>query len=251
MKAGQFRKSLVRVVILQGTAAAALASALVLTVPPSAPVLAQTPPRVEQTRAGDMLYVVDGKVIGQRATLDAAALGVNVGRITVLNPAAARARYGVQGANGAVVIITRRQVQPFNPPVLNRPRAARDTVRTGADPIVVSGVPRDTTGVLARTIVRVDSLGRVVTDSATIVLRALSEQARSEPVIVVDGVRQQRPGPIIIVDGKVVDVSVSDLETIIGRDEIDRIEVIKGEAAVKLYGEAARNGVITIYRKRD
>ncbi|MEX2281345.1 MAG: M56 family metallopeptidase, partial [Gemmatimonadota bacterium] len=171
MKAGQFRKSLARVLVLQGTAATALVSALILSAPPSAPVQAQPTGQVQQSpRTGDLLYVVDGKVIGQRATLDAAALGVNVGRITVLSPAAARARYGVQGANGAVVIITRRQVQPFNPPVLKGPRATRDTVRTGADSIVVSGVPLDTTRVLARTFARGDSLGRVVPDSAVVML---------------------------------------------------------------------------------
>jgi outer membrane receptor protein involved in Fe transport len=205
---------------------------------------AQSTGQVQQSRAGDLLYVVDGKVIGQRATLDAAALGVNVGRITVLSPAAARARYGEPGANGAVVIITRRQVQTPNPPVLNRPRA-RDTVRVEAVPIVVAGVPVDTA--------RVMTAVRPQYDSGRIELRARETPAPvtgTDPVIIIDGVRQTPARPLIVIDGQVFTGGQNDLR-LIDPATIDRIEVLKGEAALRMYGERARDGAIIITLKRD
>lgn len=238
MKAGQIRQSLSRVVMLQGTALAALATAVILTVPPSAPLNAQgVAPANQAPRTGDMLYVVDGKVIGTRAALDATALGVTVGKITVLSPAAARARYGAQGANGAVVITSqpvnkteeaRAKVPPFNPPVLKRPPEVIrvDTARS------VTGVrmqPDSLAVVEVRGTVRID-----------------------EPMIIVDGVIQERGSnnPIIMIDGVLMQGAVSGIRQL-DPNTIESVEVIKGEAAVRLYGERARNGVITIKTKRD
>ncbi len=239
MKEGQFRKSLARVVLLQSAAAGALFSALLLTLPPSAPVQAQSGGRVEQApRTGDLLYVVDGKVIGQRASLDAAALGVDVGKITVLTPAAARARYGAQGANGAVVITTQRPAIPARPSV--PPVAPTPVVPPQA--VVVDVVVPDTAraAVVARA-VRPD----------TVSLRVRPVEPGSDPVIYVDGVRLPEPlRPLIIIDGRVIDAAVRDLKALIDPSTIDHIEVIKGSAAVQQYGERARDGVIVITSKR-
>ncbi len=84
----------------------------------------------------------------------------------------------------------------------------------------------------------------------------------------VERVRSSNPGPtpLIFIDG--VEVSNSDLSLQAGRyrvttgggpdsplsslnpDDIDRIEVIKGAAAVGLHGEGAEGGVIQIYTKQ-
>lgn len=56
--------------------------------------------------------------------------------------------------------------------------------------------------------------------------------------------------PLIIIDGVVIGRGVRlDLDTM--RDQISRIEIIKGAAAVYLYGERATHGVIIVTTKRD
>ena len=250
MKAGQIRKSLTRVVMLQGTALAALATAVILTVPPSAPVLAQAAAQANQApRAGDMLYVVDGIVIGTRPALDAAALGVRVGKIAVLSPQAARARYGVQGANGAVVIISsplevvRDRIDQFGSPnaaTTTRARATQTPPRV-VRATVADQARRDTSQNV--TVIRPDS-------SAVIEVRGTVRI--DEPMIIVDGVIQERgsKNPIIYVDGVLMQGALSGIRQL-DPNTIESVEVIKGEAAVRLYGERGRNGVITIKTKRE
>lgn len=60
---------------------------------------------------------------------------------------------------------------------------------------------------------------------------------RAEPIIYIDGVR---------VDGD-RDAALQQLNP----DQIDRIEVLKGDAAKELYGSEARNGVIEIVTKSE
>ena len=50
--------------------------------------------------------------------------------------------------------------------------------------------------------------------------------------------------PIVYVDGVRVD-GMPDLDP----DDIERIEVLKGAAAIELYGEDASNGVVEIFLK--
>lgn len=64
-------------------------------------------------------------------------------------------------------------------------------------------------------------------------------------------IRVIRPGrtadrPLVFVDGVRAEVGV---EEDLSPDRIDRIEVIKGAAAVERYGEEAANGVIQIFLK--
>ena len=61
----------------------------------------------------------------------------------------------------------------------------------------------------------------------------------NEPIIYVDGVR--------IENGQIGDSNVVDM---INPDDIDRIEIVKGPAALKLYGTEGANGVIQIFKKR-
>lgn len=55
--------------------------------------------------------------------------------------------------------------------------------------------------------------------------------------------------PLIVIDGKEMDASV-DLNTIIQPNEIEKIDVLKGESATKAYGEKGKNGVILITKKK-
>jgi outer membrane receptor for ferrienterochelin and colicin len=64
---------------------------------------------------------------------------------------------------------------------------------------------------------------------------SVSLGVRAEPIIYIDGVR---------VDGD-RDEALEGLEP----DQIDRVEVLKGDAAKELYGSEARNGVIQIVTK--
>ena len=52
--------------------------------------------------------------------------------------------------------------------------------------------------------------------------------------------------PLIFVDGVELEAGSAALSSL-NPDDIDRIEVIKGEAAADLYGERAENGVIQIF----
>ena len=56
--------------------------------------------------------------------------------------------------------------------------------------------------------------------------------------------------PMIFVDGVRFDEGYGSLSSL-NPDDIDRIEVIKGEAAADLYGERAANGVIQIFTKES
>ena len=65
------------------------------------------------------------------------------------------------------------------------------------------------------------------------------------------------PAPLIYIDGVRID-GISDLEDLdlpslgkLNPDNIDRIEVIKGPAAERLYGEEGANGVIQIFMKLE
>jgi hypothetical protein len=56
--------------------------------------------------------------------------------------------------------------------------------------------------------------------------------------------------PLIVINGQKVDVKMNDLESVLAADRIKTINVLKGESAVKRYGEEGRNGVIEITSKQ-
>ena len=62
------------------------------------------------------------------------------------------------------------------------------------------------------------------------------EVMEADPLILIDGVIVQNENGKAVLGG-------------LDPDRIERIEVIKGEAAEALYGEAAANGVIQVYLK--
>ncbi len=58
-----------------------------------------------------------------------------------------------------------------------------------------------------------------------------------------------RAEPIVYIDGVRVNGDRSGLSKLVSPDQIDRIEVIKGDAAKERYGSEAANGVIQIVTK--
>lgn len=64
--------------------------------------------------------------------------------------------------------------------------------------------------------------------------------------------KESRKGdnPLVVIDGmRVGRMSTAKLDAILAPDRIARIDVLKGETAVVLYGEEGRNGVIVVYSK--
>ena len=74
-------------------------------------------------------------------------------------------------------------------------------------------------------------------DAGVRVIRSEDADASSgpQPLIYVDGVRMEGDRESVLAD--------------ISPDDIDRIEVVKGEAAMRLFGEEATGGVIQIFLK--
>ena len=58
-----------------------------------------------------------------------------------------------------------------------------------------------------------------------------------------------RAEPIVYIDGVRVNGDRSGWSNLVNPDQIDRIEVIKGDAAKERYGSEAANGVIEIVTK--
>lgn len=58
--------------------------------------------------------------------------------------------------------------------------------------------------------------------------------------------------PLIVVDGVVFeDISFEDIKQIIKQEDIESINILKEEPAIKLYGEKGKRGVIIITMKKD
>jgi TonB-dependent SusC/RagA subfamily outer membrane receptor len=71
---------------------------------------------------------------------------------------------------------------------------------------------------------------------------------------VIRGIRNLQLGegegaPLIVVDGVIIGGDTKQALAEINPDDIETIEVIKGAAAVELYGERGANGVIQIFTK--
>lgn len=60
-----------------------------------------------------------------------------------------------------------------------------------------------------------------------------------------------RARPVIYIDGVRVDGPQSEALELVDPDQIDRIEVLKGDAAKRHYGSEAANGVIQIFTKTN
>ena len=83
---------------------------------------------------------------------------------------------------------------------------------------------------------RIRVRGTVTTEGARVRIRSSeSLESGGEPIIYIDGVR--------------VEGDRDEAMQLLEPDQIDRVEVLKGDAAKELYGSEARNGVIQIFTK--
>jgi beta-lactamase regulating signal transducer with metallopeptidase domain len=104
-------------------------------------------------------------------------------------------------------------------------------------PVVITG----TAGSAARVVT-----GRMTVQADTLVL---IDSVQLQPRIRIRGAEAPQPAPIIYIDGVRISSEASPLNQV-NPDQIDRIEIIKGEAAVQRYGPEAVSGVILIFLKR-
>ena len=77
--------------------------------------------------------------------------------------------------------------------------------------------------------------GRVVGPEGGVHADAADAPSNSQPLLYVDGLRMEGDRDAVLAD--------------IDPDDIDRVEVLKGEAAIRLFGEEAGSGVIQIFLK--
>ncbi|MDE2753505.1 MAG: TonB-dependent receptor plug domain-containing protein [Gemmatimonadota bacterium] len=83
---------------------------------------------------------------------------------------------------------------------------------------------------------RIRVRGTVTSEGARVRIRSSSPlEGGGEPIIYIDGVR--------------VEGDRDEAMQLLSPDQIDRVEVLKGDAAKELYGSEARNGVIQIFTK--
>ncbi len=220
---------------------------------------------VEATaEAPDPLIVVDGEPReGAIALLEAE----DIHSVEVLKGPAAVERYGEAGRDGVVVVVTRAAA----------PRVFVDGAEVDGVPADLAPEPAPPAGV-AGTVAPRSIVERAPTPDAAGVLTRVDEppppptatdalrsevRIRARPstgAVRVDALPPDEPAaagivrelrtrtgatPLVFVDGVEVDGVPADLAP----ESIERIEVIKGAAAVQIYGETARDGVIQITTK--
>lgn len=78
------------------------------------------------------------------------------------------------------------------------------------------------------------------------VMKTAKEDEKGENVFVFKS-KSSDSSPLLVIDGEIKDKSVMES---IDPDSIERIDVLKGEAAIKKYGEKGSNGVIQITMKK-
>ena len=175
----------------------------------------------------------------------------NISRIEVLKGPAARLHYGEEAASGVIQVFT-EDGEPV-PEVIVVPPAPDmilSPVEAGFSPdgdFVVTGQAIKVE--LEAELIDVPSVRSIVVTGTANATRPLRELV----------IRPRRDGttgaePLIYVDGVRLDGGLSGLNQVhpaLSPEDIDRIEVIKGEAAREKYGEEGANGVIQIFTKKE
>ncbi len=175
----------------------------------------------------------DGIRVGRGAAAVKTLDPQTIERIEVIKGAQAAALYGEEGADGVILVFTR-------PGEAAPPEAARKegppTVELAVDP------PR-----VALPAVDVPGVDPLKVDPATVDPPGPDDAGPSKALRLRNTLSPGKE-PLVLVDGVVVDSETWREE--IAPQDIEKIEVIKGPAALALYGERAANGVIIITRKR-
>lgn len=87
---------------------------------------------------------------------------------------------------------------------------------------------------------KADSLDSSIGSDGTVTVRLRSSDSKEASVEL---------EPLVFIDGVRIHESVDLIIDTLSPDHIDRVEVVKGDAALEQYGESAANGVIHIYMK--
>jgi hypothetical protein len=221
-------------------AAARAAEAPPAVVPPTPPVLN----RPAQAQGGDPLFVIDGVVQGRKTKLDAVVSKLHVGTIEVLKPADAVRRFGERARFGAVLVTT---VPPDESADLAQFRSmAKDLEK-------ISKLEKDELAVKLRaqdlelTKEGIEELKRSKAEFGKRDVESVAADKAKADL----GSKIKQAGavdPIFIIDGVIFEPGFAPLKDL-DPAFIDSVEVLKGNGAVAVYGERARQGVIIIKLK--
>jgi len=195
----------------------------------------------------NILYVVDGKRISSEdmKNMDPN----NIESIHVIKDGPARTKYGEEGENGVIEVITKKWAR-------ENPDKASHKLKSENNPdervITVVGYKKDDKGNDPKTITfegkaaQNDSPGKTAKFVAQTTTYARVE---GEPGNI-NGIRIRglsgKEKPLFVVDGQVQSKDRNDLKS----EDIASIEVLKNQSATTLYGTAGANGVILITTKK-
>lgn len=198
----------------------------------------------------NILYVVDGKRISSEdmKNMDPN----NIESIHVIKDGPARTKYGEEGENGVIEVITKKWARE-NPDKVDK---ASHKLKSENNPdervITVVGYKKDDKGNDPKTITfegkaaQNDSPGKTAKFVAQTTTYARVE---GEPGNI-NGIRIRglsgKEKPLFVVDGQVQSKDRNDLKS----EDIASIEVLKNQSATTLYGTAGANGVILITTKK-
>ena len=178
----------------------------------------------------DPLYVIDGKV-ASKAQMEALNPD-GIQRIDVLKGASAKAAYGEEGANGVVQITTKGTEEVIE-----------EDLKLGGS-------------VYFKLQDKVEKLDKIDASETTIEIikeeplsieHEMEKPAQSK--IKIRGVASNTEQPLFVIDDEIMDRSINDPMTELNPNDIEYINVIKGEAAKEKYGDKGVNGVVEIYTK--
>ena len=170
-----------------------------------------------------------------------------IDRIEVLKGPAAQKLYGDEAAAGVIQIFT-EDGEPAGEVIVVPEQTIGSASLPRGHSIVVSGFARQKPRV---TVIEMPVRQFVVTRQA----RATDQARDWDKWFSEDVFAKAPPGwkPVVYVDGVRVDgggAGLNDLLSALTPEQIERIEVGKGEVAGKLYGKEGENGVIHIYTRK-
>lgn len=177
----------------------------------------------------DPLYIIDGKVATK---VQMEALNPNkIERIDVLKGESAKTAYGEEGENGVVKIVTKSSGEVIE-----------EEHKEGGNYFKLKGEVEKLDKIDAS-----ESTIQIIKEEPLSIEDEMDKPAKS--TIKIRGTANSNEQPLFVIDDEIMDRSVSDPMTELNPNDIEHINVIKGEAAKEKYGDQGANGVVEIYTK--
>lgn len=192
----------------------------------------------EEKRLADKLVVINGKT-GNMAKLINKTVEADSARIYPENDPAALKLYGEPARNGVTVF--------YNARVWDAPKKTipKDTLPKGISSVDITEdghvIVIDTKG-KAEKITKEEAYKRNLIPLAKLQTLSTTQSVVLKGTISIKG---SNMSPLYILDGMEID----SLDLLVQPDNIDRIDVIKGQSAIDKYGEKGKNGVVSIATK--